>query len=398
MKIGVMLRHFEQKEGGVKVYTRRLLPLLFSQGSEHQYVLLYQNPQLIGTYRDYPNVTEVCLKMPGTVLWDQVAVPWAAAKHDLDLVFNPKFTAPLFTRARKVFVLHGSEWFAIPQHFLWYDRLYLRCAVPLYFRAADALIAVSHAVKADAVRFTRVSEHKVAVVQNGYDSHRFKQVRDPLQLQQAAARYDLPKHFILWAGQLESRKNIRRLLQAYALIKDRVPHDLVLAGAQRFSFPMAAGIERDLALIDALGLADRVHFPGWISHQDLPAVYGLADLFSFPSLHEGFGIPLLEAMACGCPILTANTCAPPEVVGDAALLVDPLDVTAIAEGMYAMLSNPEARQAYVARGLERVKGFGWERCASEVLSLFESLAQSSGRPVLGSRRLRDAAKMVWSSF
>jgi glycosyltransferase involved in cell wall biosynthesis len=276
-----------------------------------------------------------------------------------------------------VFVLHGSEWFAIPQHFLWYDRIYLRCAVPLYFRAADSFIAVSHAVKADAVRYTHVLEDKVTVVQNGFDSKVFKQVRDPAQLQRVASKYQLPKRFILWAGQLESRKNIRRLLQAFALIKDRVPHDLVFAGAQRHAFPMAAGVERDLRSIQELSLEDRVHFPGWISHEDLPSVYGLADLFSFPSLHEGFGIPLLEAMACGCPILTANTCAPPEVIGDAGVLVDPLNVDAIAEGMYAILSDPEARQTYIARGRERVQQFGWERCAREVLSLFESLIQSS---------------------
>ncbi len=179
------------------------------------------------------------------------------------------------------------------------------------FRSADSFIAVSHAVKADAVRFTHVPESKVTVVHNGFDAGTFTPVRDPAQLHGVATKYRLPKHFVLWVGQLESRKNIRGLLRAFALIKDRVPHDLVLAGAQRFAFPMATGIERDLKLIEALSLQDRVHFPGWIPHEDLPSVYTLADLFSFPSLHEGFGIPLLEAMACGCPILTANTCAPP---------------------------------------------------------------------------------------
>jgi glycosyltransferase involved in cell wall biosynthesis len=378
MKIGVMLRHFEQKDGGVRVYTQRLLPLLFSFGSDHEFVLMYQNPRLIGTYRKFANVSEVCLRTPGTVLWDQIAVPWAAARHQLDLVFNPKFTVPMLGRAKKVFVLHGSEWFAIPDHFLWYDRLYLRCAVPLYFRAADSFIAVSAAVKGDAVHFTGVPENKVTVVHNGFDANTFTLTRDALQLQRVAAKYRLPRRFILWVGQLESRKNIRRLLQAFALIKDRVPHDLVLAGAQRFAFPMAAGVERDLKLIHQLSLQDRVHFPGWIPHEDLPSVYALADLFAFPSLHEGFGIPLLEAMACGCPILTANTCAPPEVVGDAALLVDPLDVHTIAEGMFSMVSSGQLTQAYAARGLKRVREFGWNRCALAVLALFESLTLSTG--------------------
>lgn len=379
MKIGVMLRHFEQKEGGVKVYTRRLLPILFSLGAHHQFVLMYQNPRLMGTYRDFANVSEICVKTPGTVLWDQLGVPIAAAKHGVDLIFNPKFTVPLLGRAKKVFVLHGSEWFVIPQHFLWYDRLYLKCAVPLYFRAADCFIAVSRAVKMDAVRLTGVRESKIAAIHNGFDAATFRVVHDEAQLRCIASRYALPERFILWVGQLESRKNIGRLLQAFARIKDRVPHHLVLAGAQRFAFPMAAGVEEDLKRIDELRLQDRVHFPGWIPHADLPSMYCLADLFSFPSLHEGFGIPLLEAMACGCPILTANTCAPPEVVGDAAVLVDPTNVDAIATGMLELLTNAELRQRNVARGFNRVKEFGWERCAREVLTLFESVAHTSHR-------------------
>lgn len=379
MKIAVMLRHFEQKDGGVKVYTQRLLPSLFAQGAQHEFLLMYQHPHLIGTYRAFPNVREICLSMPGTVLWDQVAVPWAAAKHDVDLIFNPKFTVPLFGRAKKVFVLHGSEWFVIPEHFLWYDRWYLKCAVPLYFRAADSFIAVSNAVKTDAVHATGVRANKIVAIHNGFDAATFRVVRDPARLREVTAKYQLPRQFILWVGQLESRKNIARLLRAFARIKDRVPHHLVLAGAQRFTFPMAAGVEQDLALIRELSLEDRVHFPGWISHADLPAMYVLADLFSFPSLHEGFGIPLLEAMACGCPVLTANTCAPPEVVGDAAVLVDPLSVDAIADGMLEVLTNADLRHVNVARGLARAREFGWERCAHEVLQLFESLVPSRRR-------------------
>jgi glycosyltransferase involved in cell wall biosynthesis len=369
-----MLRHFEQKEGGVKVYTRSLLPRLFSIGSAHQFVLIYQNPRLIGTYGDQPNVEEIALTLPGSVLWDQVGIPWVAARKKLDLVFNPKFTVPLIGSFRKAFVLHGSEWFVIPRHFLWYDRLYLKLGVPLYLRAADALIAVSHAVRKDALRCTRVAPRKVIAIQNGYDTSRFRRVVDAERLGAVRKRYELPERFVLWAGQIESRKNIGRLLQGFARIARYIPHQLVIAGAQRFTFPMAAGAERELQLIDALGLQDRVHFAGWISHEDLPAVYSLADLFLFPSLHEGFGIPLLEAMACGCPIVTANTCAPPEVTDAAAFLVDPLNVDSIAWAIKEVLRNEDLRTSMVARGLERARDFSWERCALEVLAFLESLA------------------------
>ncbi len=367
MRIGVMLRHYEQQEGGVKVYTKRILPLLFTLGREHQYVLIYQNPKLLGTYANYPNVEEVAATLPGTVSWDQIAVPWVARRKRVDLIFNPKFTIPFFTRAKKVFVLHGSEWFVIPEHFKRYDQFYFNRAVPLYCRHSDAFIAVSNAVKTDVVKYLGVDPAKVAPIHNGFDPTVFQPVRDAAKLEAVRSKYKLPEHFILWAGQIESRKNIARLLQAFARIKDSVPHHLVMAGALRWS----SGAE--LGEIERLGIADRICQPGWIDHGDLPAVYCLADQFAFPSLYEGFGIPLLEAMACGCPIVTANTCAPPEVCDGAARLVDPLNVADIAAAMKEVLLDRPLREKMAARGIERARDFSWEKCVREILALFRSL-------------------------
>jgi glycosyltransferase involved in cell wall biosynthesis len=374
LRLGIMLRHYEQKDGGVRVYTRRLLPLLFSMGAAHEWVLIYQNPALVGTYAGYPNVTEVACTLPGSVLWDQLGVPRVARQHRLDVIFNPKFTVPIFTSAKTVFVMHGSEWFAIPEHFLWYDRLYFRRAVPAYLRRADAVIAVSNAVKRDTVRHVGIPAQKIAPIHNGFDPEGFRPVRDSRKLDTVRATYRLPRYFLLWAGQMESRKNLGRLFQAMAKVKDRIPHSLVIAGAQRRQFPMAAGVEEDLKLLSKWGIEDRVHFAGWISHDDLPAVYSLADAYVFPSLYEGFGIPLLEAMACGCPILTANTCGPPEVIDGAGKLVDPLNVDAIAEGIVQLVQDDLLRARYIARGLQRAREFSWAKCASEVLALLERTA------------------------
>ena len=367
MRIGIMLRHYEQQEGGGKVYTKKLLPLLLTMGPQHHYVLIYQNPKLVGTYGAYPNVEEVAVNIPGTVPWDQIAVPWVARRRRLDLIFNPKFTVPFWGRQKKVFVLHGSEWFVIPEHFRLYDQWYFKNAVPLYCRSADAFVAVSHAVKRDVVEHVGVDARKVVPIHNGFDPTLFRPVRDPERLAAVAERYRLPRKFILWVGQIESRKNVARLLRAFARIKGEIPHALVIAGAQRWS------TQAELAVIEELGLGERVLFPGWVEHTDLPAVYALADHFSFPSLYEGFGIPLIEAMACGCPIVTANTCAPPEVVDGAAVLVDPLDVEDIANGMRRVIFDEPLRATLIARGLERAADFGWEKCATEVLALFNRL-------------------------
>jgi glycosyltransferase involved in cell wall biosynthesis len=368
-----MLRHYEQQEGGVKVYTKRLLPLLFSFGTQHQYVLIYQNSKLLGTYAQYPNVEELAVGIPGTVPWDQIAVPWIAWKKRLDVIFNPKFTIPFLAKAKKMFVLHGSEWFVIPEHFLRHDRWYFNAFVPLYCRQADAFIAVSRAVKADVVKHTGIDPRKVFPIHNGFDPGLFQPVRDPDRLRAVREKYHLPQRFILWCGQIESRKNVARLLRAYARIKDEFPHQLVLAGEQRWS------TRTELQVMQELHLEDRVQFPGWIDHGDLPAVYSLADLFAFPSLYEGFGIPLIEAMACGCPIVTADTCAPPEVLDGSGYLVDPLDVEEIAAGMRKVLLDPELRAGMIARGIERSKAFSWDKCARQVLAVFDSLAPSDHR-------------------
>jgi glycosyltransferase involved in cell wall biosynthesis len=368
MRIGIMLRHYEQQAGGVKVYTKRLLPLLFSMAPQHQYVLIYQNPKLVGTYASFPNVQELVASMPGTVLWDQVAVPWLTRKHALDLIFNPKFTIPFFTRAKKIFVLHGSEWFGIPEHFKRHDQIYFSLFVPWYCRRSDAFVAVSNAVKADVIKYVEgVTPDKVFPIHNGFDPTVFKPVRDPARLQAVRERYKLPERFILWAGQIETRKNIAGLFRAFALLKDEIPHALVLAGEQRWNSSTELRVAREL------GIENRIILPGWVEHNDLPAVYSAADMFAFPSLYEGFGIPLIEAMACGTPIVTATTCAPPEVVDGAAVLVDPLNPPEIAAGMRKLLADEPLRNKLVARGLERAKDFSWEKCAQQVLSMFDTL-------------------------
>lgn len=367
MKIGIMLRHYEQQEGGVKVYTKKLLPLIFSYGAQHHYVLIYQNPKLLGTYAQYPNVEEVAVGMPGTVPWDQIAVPWVARKKQLDLIFNPKFTIPFFTKAKKMFVLHGSEWFVIPEHFLKHDRLYFNIFVPLYCRFSDAFVAVSNAVKDDVVKYAGVDPRKVFPIHNGFDPGLFQPVCDAERLRSVRQKYKLPERFILWCGQIESRKNVARLLRAFARIKNDIPHQLVLAGEQRWSS------RAELQVMQELRLEDRVYFPGWIQHGDLPAVYSLADLFVFPSLYEGFGIPLIEAMACGCPIVTANTCAPPEVLDGSGWLVDPLSVDDISAGMKKVLFDSELRAGMTAKGIERSKAFSWDQCAKQLLAVFDTL-------------------------
>jgi glycosyltransferase involved in cell wall biosynthesis len=365
MKIGIMLRHLEQHHGGVLVYTHNLLREILALETPHEFVLIYQNPDLIGTYGDGNRVREIAIQAPSVLVWDQMAVPWIERREKFDVIFNPKFTVPFLSRAKKVFVIHGSEWFMIPKSYYWYDRWYTHTFTSRYCHNADAIITVSHAVKKDIVKFTGVKPEKVVTVHNGFDPNRFHMIQDPHLLESVRQAYQLPGHFILWSGQIYPPKNLGRLLEALAQVKDEIPHKLVIAGEERWR---AKG---DLELIEQLGINDRIHFTGWVSHDHLPAFYNLADLFVFPSLYEGFGLPLLEAMACGCPVLTSTTGSPPEVVEDAGYLVDPIKVDDIAAGICEALSNSERRRTMMAKGLERVRDFSWEKCARQTLKVLE---------------------------
>jgi glycosyltransferase involved in cell wall biosynthesis len=376
MKIGIMLRHMEQHHGGVLVYTHNLLREMLAVETPHEFVLIYRNPDLIGTYGDGHRVREIAVQAPSALLWDQLAVPWLERKERFDVIFNPKFTVPFLSKAKKVFVIHGSEWFVIPEAYLWYDRPYTHTLTSLYCRSANSVITVSNVVKKDIVKFTGVKPEKVVPVHNGFDPNRFHVIQDPHLLEAVRQAYQLPEHFILWTGQIYPPKNLGRLLEALAKVKDEMPQKLVIAGEERWR------AKEDLELIEQLGIKDRIHFTGWVSHDDLPAFYNLADLFVLPSLYEGFGIPLLEAMACGCPVLTSTTGSPPEVVEDAGYLVDPIKVDEIAAGICEVLSNSELRSTMVAKGLERVKEFSWEKCARETLGVLERV----GAPQLSWQR------------
>jgi len=367
MKIGIMLRHYEQHEGGVKIYTQNLIPRLLSKDTANQYLLIYKNPALVGTYAGYPNVTEIALSTPTRLLWDQVGIPRIAKTHKLDLVFNPKFTAPVFTRARTVFVSHGSERYLIPDKMPRFSRWSSDQLIRQYCRSADAVICVSEIVRKDLIAFTGLPARKAVVIHNGFDDQHFRVIQDPERLDKVKKKYALPERFMFWAGQIDPRKNIARLLTAFDKIRHDIPHHLVLAGMKGWKG------EDELRPVQELGLQDRVHLPGWLSHDDLPLLYNLADLFVFPSLYEGFGIPLIEAMACGCPILTADRGSPSEVTGDAALLVDPFDVDAMAQGMRTLLTDPSARMDLRAKGLERARAFSWDHCAEQVLRLLEDV-------------------------
>ena len=217
------------------------------------------------------------------------------------------------------------------------------------------------------VELLGVESDKIEVVYPGVEK-RFHPIEDQTLLEEVRNRYYLPSRFILSLGTLQPRKNFARLIEAYSLLVTHYPFlQLVIAGGKGWLY------EEIFATVEQLGLEEKVIFPGFVADGDLPALYNLADLFVFPSLYEGFGLPPLEALACGRPVITSDASSLPEVTGGAGLMVEAIDVEALAEAMKRVLEDKTLREGMIARGLEQAGKFTWEKAAVKLLNLYETL-------------------------
>jgi O-antigen biosynthesis alpha-1,2-mannosyltransferase len=369
-----MLRHYDQHGGGVRVYTRRLLRALLDLRSEHEFVLLYRNPELVGTYRGEHGVEELALSARSFLGWDQVAVPAAVRRHGIDLLFNPKYSIPLLAPCPSVWVCHGLDWYVMPWASRFVDRLSHRFLVPRYASRADAIIAVSEITRQHVMQFLGVPPEQVVTVYSGVDDV-FRQTPDATRLGEIRAKYSLPDRFLLYAGAIYPPKNFTRLIQAYAQVGPARGIPLVVAGGENRFLS-----ERELREPEALGIADWVRWPGWVEQEDLAAMYTLAEALLLPSLFESCGLPVLEAMAAGCPVVTADRYGTKELAEGAAVLVNPDSVESITDGIRRVLDDATLRNELLAAGRLRSQSFHWRRCATETLRVLERV-QSERRPV-----------------
>lgn len=368
MKAAVMLRGIDKK-GGTGVYARNLVPELVRIGSEHDWFLLYSSQSQTDVLDLPPGVQEEVLRAPHEIIWDQVTVPGFVRGLDIDVLFNTKFTVPLATDVPCVMALHGASWYTIPQCYPWWDVCYIRAAMPLYCRKAAHLVSNSRCTTRDYVRYVNVPEEKVTTVPLAAAPN-FEPVRDPDRLAAVRQRYDLPDRFILSVVAYDPRKNVPRLLEAFVQAHGRVDASLVLVGR---------GCDRYLREYSELlePVREDVVTPGWIEQEDLPAIYSMASVFFFPSVYEEFGIPNCEAMACGTPIVTSSTGAPPDIVGDAGLLVDPGEPREMADALVRVLKDSALRERLSEQGRRRSRQYSWSGTAAGTLNVLEKVSKRS---------------------
>jgi len=354
------------QETGNETYVLNLINALWAIDSTNTYLLLTNDPPRLRQYVQESERFQVVGVRPGTsYLRIPFAIPWTTWQRHIG-VLHMTYNAPPLSLCPTVVTVHDISFASYPEAFSLRDRLILSTLVPLSMRRAAKVITVSHASKTDIIERYRVPEDRIVVIPEAA-SDPYQVISDRTLLDEVRARYGTGDSYILAVGNLQPRKNLIRLVEAYSRLRatGECKQKLVMVGKAHWQESQV------FAAVRKYGLEGDVIFTGYVPEKDLVLIYNAATVFVYPSLYEGFGLPPLEAMACGTPVVASRAGAIPEVVGDGGLLVSPLDVDELASAILAVLRKPELRKELAERGQRRARQFSWLDTARRTLTVYQ---------------------------
>ncbi len=380
MKIGlnalVMFTGGGLRNAGVSRYARNLINSVIGGGG-HEYVLFANSSVARDPFPGADNASFVRVRLPTSrtssrILWEQLVLPFHSAFRGLDLVHSFLNISPLMSQAAQVVTIHDLSYLTTPWAHPLRRRMFLRVMSQRSAAIAAAVLADSKATKGDIHRLFKIPKDKIFVVYPGVEPD-LHPAASFAEVERFRASKGLPDRFILFLGTLEPRKNVDKLVRAFGMLRKSGAYggSLVLAGARGWGFETVA------AAIEAEGLANEVHVVGYVDRVEQRLWYNSAEVFVYPSAYEGFGIPALEAMACGTPVVTSSTSSLPEVVGSAAITVDPDSVEKIAAALGELVGSATRREELRERGIAQASRFSWEIAAARCLEAYEYALQSS---------------------
>jgi uncharacterized protein (TIRG00374 family) len=372
MRIAIMMRAIDQ-DSGLRSYVEGLVDEMLRIDGWNQYILLYRTDRSLGRFSGIPNAKERLIRAPHKFLWDQVAVPWVAWRERADVIFNPKFSVPLVSPCPVAMGIQPPDWFSWPQHYERFDAWYMRTMLPFYIRKCAHLFPMSQFNLDETKKYVSRRYDNATVTYTAPARH-IRRIEDAGARDAFRRKYRLPERLILGLARvghvgLDSSqsfyegKNVDATVKAFIRCRDQISHDLVLTGFRVKEYLEYKGFRgRDF---------DRIHIVGFLPYEEIPYVYSVADVVIIPSFYEGTSITLMEAMACGCPVIASRGGACPEVAGGAALLADPHDPSDFASKIVQVLRDSSLRESMRKQGLERASFFTWERCARLTLEGLE---------------------------
>ena len=346
---------------GIGVYIRNLLPRIIATSHDLPIYLL-GNCNELNQYDWAANdhVEIINCDKPIFSIASQLEVI-KKIPRDTKLFWSPNFIIRIFSKGKVLATVHDVFHLAMPEYLSMPVRASAKILIEVLQHTADKIICVSHFSARELIRLTRIPEEKIQVIYNGVDNSWF-------HVTPKGNPYDKP--YLLFVGNVKPHKNLSALLKAFSMLKDKIDHDLVVVGKREGFLTPDNNLEN---AINNYNLHERVHFTGYIEDDLLKQYYVFADALVFTSLYEGFGLPPLEAMASGIPVITSNISSLPEIAGDAAILINPLSVDEIADALIRVIEDNELRLTLVAKGIERAKRFSWEDTAYKTLKLFSKV-------------------------
>lgn len=380
MVIGIDASRANKKnKTGVEWYSYYLIQELKKLNEARDFkFILYTPEELKGDLNILPKNWRVkILKWPVKYLWTQIRLAQEVIFNPPDILFIPSHALPIFCspryirrlvkktdRIKTVITLHDLGFERFPQTYSFYQRIYLRFVYKWAVRYASKVITISEFTKKELIDLYKADPQKIEVVYLGYDSSIFQPIDDKKQIDQILEKYKIKKPYILYVGRLEKKKNITNLIKAFREISNiqysASSIKLVLAGQPGYGYnKIKYQISKIKNLIEI----------GYVNHQDLPYLYAGAECFVYPSLYEGFGLPILEAMASGCPVVASNTSSIPEIGGEAILYFRPESPEEIVKAILKIIKDREFREMLVQKGIEQVKRYSWQKCAKETFKI-----------------------------
>lgn len=368
MKIGIITSSVDGNRTGIGNYTYNLVKNLTKIDKENKYTLIhhrYSNNEIYNNNELIIPRLRIPLK---ETISNNIILSCVLRNHDFDIVHDPSQISPFLfkSQSKKVLTIHDLTPILFPRTFGYIHAFLQRYILPITLKNVDTIIAVSENTKQDIIKYLKFPEERIKVTYRGIGDG-FTCIKNTDDVKE---KYNIKNPFILFVGTLEPRKNILTLLKAFhKLKKNGIDHTLVFVGSEGWKYKSV------YETIRKLNIPGSVMFLGYVPDKDLPKIYNAADLLVYPSFYEGFGLSPLEAMACGCPVITSNTSSLPEVVGDAGIMVDPYDVDDLANAMKSVLLDEILREKMTKKGLERAKRFNWEECAKRTLEIYREVGR-----------------------
>ena len=386
MKIGFSTSVIQRGKTGIAQYVFALLRAFATEATGERFALfvLENDQEFFRSLDDRFELVAVPEKYRSpikNIRWHQTILPQLARRLDLDVLHVPSYRRLMWPRpCSLVATIHDLAPFRVSRKYDLARMFYGRVVVKHLARRQNEIITVSHNTARDIEQFFKISRHQLRVIHNGIEHDRF--FPRPVEEARAAVhqKYRLNKPFFLYVARLEHPgKNHRRLIEAFERFKEETGSDWILA----FGGSDWHGADLIHARIAESSYASDVRTLGFISNDDLPLLYSAAEAFVYPSLYEGFGLPPLEAMACGCPVISSDRGSLGEVVGDAAWIVEPEEVEDICDALIKLYSEPKSRAALVQKGLAHSRQFSWERAARETLAVYRAAYQKAPKKAPG---------------